>query len=355
MTGSVGQRVAGRHRRVRGGRRRSSSTQGNITPTGNPLDLAINGNGFFQVQNTANQIQYTRNGQFKPRNANGNIVNDQGNKLVGYPADASTATSIAGRAPCRCRLPTGRHRPACRPTDVNDGVQPQFGRRRHGDEARNGTPAINFKDQSTYNDATSVTMYDAKGQNVAVSYYFQKTATDTVEPLRHGQRQDGRRHGRRDPQPDRLPARTRARRQQADLRRRATISLDIPASTNDAGAETLPITGISARHDRAPPSSAPTSASPTWRRTATRRAQLTGVSVDNERQAHRRSTPTARPRPPASSNSPTSATRKAWSPIGGNAWQADHGLRHPHRRRHRRFREHGRAQLPARSRNPTST
>src|ERR1700748_2966938 len=35
-------------------------TQGNITPTGNPLDLAINGNGFFQVQNAANQTLYTR-------------------------------------------------------------------------------------------------------------------------------------------------------------------------------------------------------------------------------------------------------------------------------------------------------
>ena len=39
--------------------------QGNITPTGNPLDLAINGNGFFQTQDQGNQIQYTRNGQFK--------------------------------------------------------------------------------------------------------------------------------------------------------------------------------------------------------------------------------------------------------------------------------------------------
>src|ERR1700739_119708 len=39
--------------------------QGNITPTGNPLDMAINGNGFFQVQDASNQTQYTRNGQFK--------------------------------------------------------------------------------------------------------------------------------------------------------------------------------------------------------------------------------------------------------------------------------------------------
>jgi len=62
--------------------------QGNITPTGNPLDLAINGNGFFQTRDASNQIQYTRNGQFKV-SSTGSIVNDQGNKLMGYPADAS--------------------------------------------------------------------------------------------------------------------------------------------------------------------------------------------------------------------------------------------------------------------------
>src|ERR1700740_3077320 len=40
-------------------------SQGNITPTGNPLDLAINGNGFFQTQDPSNQIQYTPNGKIK--------------------------------------------------------------------------------------------------------------------------------------------------------------------------------------------------------------------------------------------------------------------------------------------------
>ena len=39
-------------------------TQGNITTTENPLDLAINGNGFFQV-NAGGAVEYTRNGQFK--------------------------------------------------------------------------------------------------------------------------------------------------------------------------------------------------------------------------------------------------------------------------------------------------
>ena len=41
-----------------------------------------------------------------------------------------------------------------------------------------GAP-IDFADPDTYNNATSLTVYDAKGQDVALTYYFQKAATDT--------------------------------------------------------------------------------------------------------------------------------------------------------------------------------
>ena len=40
-------------------------------------------------------------------------------------------------------------------------------------------PAINLTDPKTYNNATTHTLYDDKGQDVAVTYYFQKSATDT--------------------------------------------------------------------------------------------------------------------------------------------------------------------------------
>ena len=78
--------------------------QGNITPTGNPLDLAINGSGFFQTQDPSNQLLYTRNGQFKVSNT-GNIINDQGNKLLGYPADAQGNVVQGAAQPLQ--LPTG--------------------------------------------------------------------------------------------------------------------------------------------------------------------------------------------------------------------------------------------------------
>jgi len=40
-------------------------------------------------------------------------------------------------------------------------------------------PLITFDDPSTYNKATSLTVYDAKGQDIALTLYFQKSAADT--------------------------------------------------------------------------------------------------------------------------------------------------------------------------------
>jgi len=208
--------------------------QGNITPTGNPLDLAINGNGFFQTQDAANQVQYTRNGQFKV-SSTGTIINDQGNKLMGYPADASG--NIVQGAAKPLQLPTG-------------GIDPQQTTKSTMEfnlDAREGVttpvsgPSIDFTNQKTYNNATSVTMYDAKGQDVAVSYYFQKTGTDTfdVYATANGGTVGGSAGA---------PAPVASLQFSSDgstlISPSGPITLDIPASTNASGAATLPITGI---------------------------------------------------------------------------------------------------------------
>ena len=78
-------------------------TQGNITTTDNPLDLAINGNGFFEVNNGI-QTLYTRNGQFQA-DKDGYIVNNAGMKLMGYPAD-NNGVIQPGSAKA-LQLPTG--------------------------------------------------------------------------------------------------------------------------------------------------------------------------------------------------------------------------------------------------------
>ena len=55
-------------------------TQGALQQTGSPLDLAIEGKGFFQVQ-TAAGVQYTRDGRFGS-NAQGQLINAQGNPVL---------------------------------------------------------------------------------------------------------------------------------------------------------------------------------------------------------------------------------------------------------------------------------
>ena len=60
-------------------------TQGTIQVSANPLDLAIQGDGFFILQgpNGGSQQFYTRNGQFKT-NADNQLVSIGGNRVLGY-------------------------------------------------------------------------------------------------------------------------------------------------------------------------------------------------------------------------------------------------------------------------------
>ena len=52
-------------------------TQGDIKVTEQPLDIAINGRGFFQIQLPDGNIAYTRDGSFQ-RDSQGNLVTSQG-------------------------------------------------------------------------------------------------------------------------------------------------------------------------------------------------------------------------------------------------------------------------------------
>jgi flagellar basal-body rod protein FlgG len=69
-------------------------TQGNFQQTNNPLDLVIQGKGFFQIKQPNGEIAYTRAGSFHT-DQNGNIVDSNGNQLqptITVPADAQTLT-----------------------------------------------------------------------------------------------------------------------------------------------------------------------------------------------------------------------------------------------------------------------
>lgn len=67
-------------------------TPGTLANTGNPLDVAIEGDGFFQINLPNGDLRYTRDGAFR-LNANNNIVNLDGFPLqpqLSIPADAQS-------------------------------------------------------------------------------------------------------------------------------------------------------------------------------------------------------------------------------------------------------------------------
>jgi flagellar hook protein FlgE len=209
-------------------------TQGTITATDNPLDIAINGNGFFQVSDASGGISYTRNGQFKV-DRTGFIVNDQSKKLLGYAADA-TGTIAAGAA-TPLQMPTAGITPA-----VTTKVDMELNL-----DARLGVtlpaagPPINFADPTTYNNATSQTVYDAKGQSVALTYYFQKSAADTWNVYVAANGTPIATAGANPAASTTISFPANGGTPTAPV---GTVSLDIPAVTNAAGALTVPITGV---------------------------------------------------------------------------------------------------------------
>jgi flagellar hook protein FlgE len=64
----------------------ANHNQGTIEISSSPSDLAIQGDGFFMVQAAEGEKLYTRNGIFK-LNANGELVNSTGQRLLGYGID----------------------------------------------------------------------------------------------------------------------------------------------------------------------------------------------------------------------------------------------------------------------------
>jgi flagellar basal-body rod protein FlgG len=67
--------------------------QGDFNQTGNPLDLTIQGSGFFQVQLPSGEVAYTRSGAFH-LDPTGIIVDAQGNQLQPAITIPSSATNI---------------------------------------------------------------------------------------------------------------------------------------------------------------------------------------------------------------------------------------------------------------------
>ena len=146
-------------------------TQGPVRTTENPLDVAINGTGFFQVTRAdGSDAAYTRNGQFHLDNT-GYVVNSQGMRLQGFPIDA--ATGRAGGVAGSINLPTQGIAPQ---VTRNAGVALNLDGRTAAPTG--ATPAFSLSDPSSYTASTALSVYDQQGNEQVVSLYFRRTAVD---------------------------------------------------------------------------------------------------------------------------------------------------------------------------------
>ena len=102
-------------------------------------------------------------------------------------------------------------------------------------------PLIDFADATTYNNATSLTVYDAKGQDVAMSFYFQKAGNDQWNVYATA---NGTTVGGVPAAPAPITTITFQSNGSAPITPNAPVAINVPASTNAAGALTVPIAGL---------------------------------------------------------------------------------------------------------------
>lgn len=142
-------------------------TQGNVATTDNSLDLAINGDGFFVVEDSDGRF-YTRSGAFG-LDEQGYLVSATGQRLLGFqvadgaitggtgPLNISTA-NLAPKATSSIAVGVNLDAASEAPTAVFDPLQP-----------------------NTYNNSTSLTVYDSLGQEHLATTYFQKSNANANE------------------------------------------------------------------------------------------------------------------------------------------------------------------------------
>jgi flagellar hook protein FlgE len=143
-------------------------TQGNIDFTGNALDLAVNGEGFFTLSDQGSSV-YSRNGAFSV-DRDGYVVNVTGQRLQAYPALDPRGDNFSTASLGDLQLVGSDAAPRPSSTaDISLNLQ--------ADSTLLGPGVIDQSDASTYNYSTSLTTYDSLGQSHTSALYFRKTDT----------------------------------------------------------------------------------------------------------------------------------------------------------------------------------
>ena len=141
-------------------------SQGSLSTSSNPLDLAIDGNGFFIERDTLGGTFYSRAGQFHMDSLN-RIVDPSGFFLQGYQVNANgLITGAIGGV----TLPTTTS-PPNPSTTVSIGVNVN---------SQSPSSAFTLTDPNGSSQfSTSLTVYDSLGNSHLLTTYFTKTAANT--------------------------------------------------------------------------------------------------------------------------------------------------------------------------------
>src|SRR5271170_501090 len=133
-------------------------TQGSVSSTGVPTDVAIQGTGFFAVQDSSGVVSYTRAGDFSV-DANNYLVTSDGQQVLGYPAANGVVNTGAGIAPLQ--LGAGTISPPAATANVQLTTN------------LNASAGVG----STF--STPVTIYDSLGAVHNLTYTFTNTGPNT--------------------------------------------------------------------------------------------------------------------------------------------------------------------------------
>jgi flagellar hook protein FlgE len=140
-------------------------TEGNITLTGKPLDVAINGNGFFELQNSSG-IVYSRDGSFHVDN-NGHLVNASGAMVMGFSAPTSGSGGSTSGALQPIQIDQANIAPVATST-LNLGINLPA-----SDGAIDTTAnPFSITNPKSYNKSTTTTVYDSLGTSRTLTTFF---------------------------------------------------------------------------------------------------------------------------------------------------------------------------------------
>jgi flagellar hook protein FlgE len=150
-------------------------TEGTITQTGNPLDVAINGNGFFLVQN-GTSLAYSRDGSLQ-LNQNGALTNDTGATVMGYSSVSSGGSGAATGPLGAIQVSQANLQPTATSALSMDVNLPST-----DSQIDTKTTPFNINNSASYNQSTTTTVYDSLGAPSTLTSYFTQVSGSGSPP-----------------------------------------------------------------------------------------------------------------------------------------------------------------------------